>query len=301
MVLPMPKRSNHFQELIALLTQLFGDGAEVTESKELTDLVSGDKREVDVCIERNVAGHNTIISIECRDHARKQTVEWVEQARAKHDRLPTNLLVLVSSSGFTTRALTTAASYGIKAITPGQVTPEFVGEVVNAKATFLAEGVKLTVERRQLSFETSADKAPSSPPNIPSNLELCRADGTAVVTVEEFEKILLDRYKQQHGHKPAGQGNHVLEICEEPPMHNGEQLSVRFRIGGQTSTLPIKKYELFGTVAVEVQQLRLTQGEYDSIYYALADATVLEADVHFVFAETAAGTRRAAMKIKPPN
>jgi hypothetical protein len=45
------------------------------------------------------------VSIECRDRRRKQGVEWVEQMRGKHDRLPTNVLVLVSSSGFTRTAL----------------------------------------------------------------------------------------------------------------------------------------------------------------------------------------------------
>jgi Restriction endonuclease len=97
----------------------------------LTDLVSGEQREVDVCAERDVAGDKAIVSIECRDRRRKQGVKWVEQMRGKRDRLPTYVLVLVSSSGFTRTALALAESYGIKAITPRDVTPEFVGQIVN--------------------------------------------------------------------------------------------------------------------------------------------------------------------------
>jgi hypothetical protein len=67
--------------------------ATVTESAELTDLVTGDKREVDVCIETNAAGHPLIIGIECRDHTRKQTVTWIDEMHAKHSRLPTDHLV----------------------------------------------------------------------------------------------------------------------------------------------------------------------------------------------------------------
>lgn len=69
----------------------------------LTDRMSGGQREVDVVAEGTVAGHNVVISIEVRDHARPQGLEWIEQAHDKHSRLPTNLLVLVSSSGFTNR------------------------------------------------------------------------------------------------------------------------------------------------------------------------------------------------------
>ena len=78
-----------------------------------------------------VAGHQTIVCIECRDWKRRQTVEWVEQARTKFEDLGANVRVLVSSSGFTKTALAKAARHAIKTSTPGQITSEFVGKVVN--------------------------------------------------------------------------------------------------------------------------------------------------------------------------
>lgn len=284
----MPKRSNAFQNLIVVLTQMFGDDAKVTESKELIDLVSGEKREVDVVIERSVAGHETIISIECRDHQRKQTVEWVEQAHAKHERLPTNLLVLVSSSGFTSKALMKAKSFGIKAITPGQVTPKFVGQVVNAKARFLVRGLRLASTERLLSFATDASIAPSSPPVIHDGLELCLADGTTVTTAERYDRALLDRFHKEHSDTDSFSGE-AFEMCEEPPTHEGQPLHARYKVGKETVLLPILKYEISGTASVEFQELELTQGEYDSTYYALADAKLVDYDVHFVFAEKDGG------------
>lgn len=295
----MPKRSNVFQNLILVLTQMFGDNAKVTESKELIDLVSGEKREVDVVVETSVAGHDTIISIECRDHQRKQTVEWVEQAQAKHERLPTNLLVLVSSSGFTAKALVKAKSYGIKAITPGQVTPHFVGQIVNAKAKFLVRGLRLTSTERRLIFTTDPSIAPSTPPVISDGLELCLADGTAVTTAGKYDKALMDRFNKEHADIDSFEGQ-SFEICEEPPTHEGQPLHARYRFAEETVLLPISKYELSGTASVEFQELELTQGEYDSIYYALADARVVDHDVHFVFAEKDGGTPpRIAVKATP--
>jgi len=128
----MPKRSNEFQRLVAMLTMLKSDGATVHESVEVMEIASQERREVDVVAFGKVAGHQSAVFIECRDWKRPQDVQWVEQARTKFDDLAANVKILVSSSGFTKTALTKAARYGIKTITTGEVTPEFVGKVVNS-------------------------------------------------------------------------------------------------------------------------------------------------------------------------
>lgn len=102
----MPRRSNEFQHLVAMLTALSSDGAAVHESVELIEIASTETREVDVVAIGEVAGHQTVVCIECRDWKRPQTVEWVEQACTKFDDLGANVRVLVSSSGFTKPALT---------------------------------------------------------------------------------------------------------------------------------------------------------------------------------------------------
>lgn len=126
----MPPRSNDFQKLILALTQLLGGDAVVEESKMLADLVTGELTEVDVYAEGVLAGHTTRMSIECRDHQRKQGPGWVNEMRSKHEFLPTNLLILVSSSGFTDSALAKAASFGIKTITPTQADSDLAAEVL---------------------------------------------------------------------------------------------------------------------------------------------------------------------------
>ena len=113
----MPKRSNTFQRVILLTRTHLSDGATVTESKLLLDSVSGEEREVDICVEGQVGGEPIIVSIECRDHGRACDVKWIDEMKAKHERLPTNLLVLVSSSGFSKQAVNVAFSYGIKLLT----------------------------------------------------------------------------------------------------------------------------------------------------------------------------------------
>jgi hypothetical protein len=92
------------------------------------EIASKASREVDVVAVGKVAGHQSIVCIECRDWKRPQDVQWVEQARTKFDDLGANVRVLVSSSGFTKLALEKAARHNIKTITPGEVTTEFVGK-----------------------------------------------------------------------------------------------------------------------------------------------------------------------------
>lgn len=109
----MPKRSNEFQRLVFLVKQHVAEGASVTESRLLRDRITGTDREVDICIEATVGGHDVVVSLECQDRARPADVSWVEEMKAKHERLRTNALVLVSHSGFTPEAQAVARSYGI--------------------------------------------------------------------------------------------------------------------------------------------------------------------------------------------
>jgi hypothetical protein len=105
----MPKRTNKFQKEVLALASQVANGTGVEESSELTDLLTGGSREVDITVEGSLAGHKIRIGIEARAVRRAADLTWVEQMKAKHERLPTNLLVLVSRSGFTAEARRVAA------------------------------------------------------------------------------------------------------------------------------------------------------------------------------------------------
>jgi hypothetical protein len=103
----MPKRSNKFQTLIFQIQEHFKVDPEVTvtESKLLTHVVTGERREVDIVVESLVNGIPITIGFECISHKRKMGCEWVERMLKKHQHLPTNQLILVSESGFYRPAL----------------------------------------------------------------------------------------------------------------------------------------------------------------------------------------------------
>jgi hypothetical protein len=117
----MPKRTNDFQRLVYLVRVNLAAGATVTESKMLTDLVTKHQREVDVCIEGHVGGDPVMVCVECRDSRRVADFTWVNTMKGKHERLPTNALILASRRGFTPEAREVAASYGITTVSLEEV------------------------------------------------------------------------------------------------------------------------------------------------------------------------------------
>ena len=107
----MPKRSNPFQQLIRLFHEQLHAPHAVVESEMLLNRISGRRREVDVVIHLDIGGLKFITSVECRDRKRPASIGWVEEMYAKHQNLPTNKLILVSSSGFTEQAEIEAKRY----------------------------------------------------------------------------------------------------------------------------------------------------------------------------------------------
>lgn len=114
----MPKRSNQFQRLVALLHERLDKNWFVTESEMLTHNLTGEEREVDIVCRSKLGEHEVLISIECTDTKRKAGSPWVESMKSKHDFLPTSKLILWSGSGFTKPALEFAEKCSIETVTP---------------------------------------------------------------------------------------------------------------------------------------------------------------------------------------
>ena len=133
----MPRRSNEFQKLVYLVKRHVSASASVTESKMLIDRATLAEREVDVCIEDRIADHDITISIECRDRGRKADVGWVEEMKAKHERLPTSGLVLVSRNGFSAEASRVAQVNGIETLALEKVDEDSIARLLGDAVSLL--------------------------------------------------------------------------------------------------------------------------------------------------------------------
>jgi hypothetical protein len=143
----LPARTNEFQKIVYLVKYHFNDSAIVEESAMLSDLVTGKKREVDVCIHGDLAGHKVCISLECVEKSRKADVTWVEQMSAKHQRLPTNKLILYSKSGFTKDAYILANSCGIDTVSIEQVEEGYIAKLMGTPGKLVSFAFQLSPEK----------------------------------------------------------------------------------------------------------------------------------------------------------
>lgn len=153
----MPQRSNDFQKVIYLIKSQMAEGATVEESAMMTDSTTGERVEVDVVITGVLAGQPVVIGIECRDHRRPQGRPWVDEMWAKHSHLPTNVLVLVSSSGFYKNTERRAKVKNVELVTPGTLTPERVRAIGNRLADLEITATVWTLQPIIVQLESAAD------------------------------------------------------------------------------------------------------------------------------------------------
>lgn len=186
----MPRRSNEFQRLIFLINQQVAGGASVTESKMLVDRITGAEREVDICIEQQVAGHNIMVSVECRDHKRRAGVAWVETMKAKHERLATNALVLVSRAGFTKEARNLAERYGIRLLAFDEVSKETVGNLFGELSSVWSRSFTLSTSKATMRVE-QIDELPAENVIVSSDNIIFSEEGKEISTAREQIENLL--------------------------------------------------------------------------------------------------------------
>lgn len=292
----VPARSNDFQELITLLTQVLGAEA-ATPSQMLTDTVTGEPREVDICVTGKVAGHEVLIGIECRAWKTPQSVTWVEEMYGKHSHLPTSKLVLVSKSGFTKAALKFAEFHGIKAITPAEVTPGFVGEVVNNLTSVWAKRFDFTPEKLTLIFDppiTYEDGYVADRTEAFGALQIYRANGIAFCTAADYvhQRMQNVNLNQDSFRDATGVETHFTSVDEGIDV-GGEPLYIVSRENDQPPDTHhrITRAEITGKLRAFVTEVALTHGEYDGTPYSTGVEVLGDQTFHWVVTEGNEGPR----------
>jgi hypothetical protein len=111
----MPKRSNDFQELVAMIQRaLMPEGARITESR------LEDGREIDVLIESAVGPYDLRIAVEAKNETRKMDIAKFESYIGKYlaeGGVRVNKVVVVARNGFTPRVFDRAKQLDIELIT----------------------------------------------------------------------------------------------------------------------------------------------------------------------------------------
>ncbi|MFT4557435.1 MAG: hypothetical protein ACI92S_002804 [Planctomycetaceae bacterium] len=112
----MPRRTNPFQQLsTSIMANFYGSHFEVEESVLVKSETTGAIRELDIQIRHREDLRQSLL-VECRDHKRKQDVQWIDQLDGKARSLKFTHVIAVSSSGFSKTAAAEAKERGITAL-----------------------------------------------------------------------------------------------------------------------------------------------------------------------------------------
>jgi hypothetical protein len=295
----MPRRSNDFQKVVAIVKAHVAEGASVTESKLLTDLVSGEEREVDVCIEGELAGHVVCIGVEVRDKGRPAPVGWVEEMKTKHERLPTGPLVLVSSSGFTKGAVGKAKSYGIETIALGKLDDATAKRLFGTAPSLWVK--TFTIEITKVVVEVPADATlPEERAQLARDHAIHSPDGEFLEWMGTYvERVLhLPMFVQQFGAQ-AEEGHRFFTVrWDEPKASDGRPLCLK-KIDPERLR-PIKSVYVYGTCEVHVGEFPMKHGMLGDVRVSWGLGEIFEKEALLVGSETEEGNRAATLHIKGP-
>ncbi len=273
----------------------------------LRDLDSGNFREVDTCIESVTAGHPVIVSIECRAHKRPQTVSWVEEMRSKHLRLPTNVLVLVSSSGFTRSAIEKARQFGIATAVPGEIEPgRFGTEVVGKLDAIWMKSFTLTVGKVRLWVEESADRpAEIVVPFLDTSLFF--EDGDFAMSAQDLAQGFMSSVDLENDAMRDALGDEEFFTIGRDPAtaiepESGEAVDLYLKKEEPTGNYlrKITRIEITGPAEVTVAEIPLTHRELNGTGYSAGAAKLGDRAVLVVATETPSGETSLTARFDAP-
>lgn len=277
----MPKRTNAFQELVAIIHSKISSSGQVTESLLMRDSITSEMREVDVVIKSTVANYDVYISVECRDHNRPADVTWIESMAKKHESLATSVLVLWSRSGFTKQALVKAKA--LKIDTVSQKTANNADWAKLARS-FIGSHVQLV----KPGFTPFIDVKPLGRESLRlediTTLLFYDMQGNVVCSVTQILEVLQnsnDVRKTLLDHALIGLGDFYVEI--RPPIpwftdtSEGERVPV-LRVGVSVATV------------TEKLLLETSSAAFEGKVATLAAADALEGRIQFYVEESPDGS-----------
>lgn len=293
----MPKRSNDFQRLIYLVRLNLAEGATVTESKLLRDRRTRSLREVDVVVEGTVGGQPVRVCIECRDHRRMADVTWVEQMKAKHERLDTNALLLASRSGFTLEAQSVAKSYGIDTFTLEEPDETHLKERLGPRSAIWLRTVRITPDKVRVTVGEDDALPPEVVVTSPDNL-LHQHDGAELGSLRQLVDILLGSdVPRERLLRDATEEHKFFDIEWRPPTTDPAKTLFMKKLDPPMLRV-VHKVRVTGPCTVEIGRFDLRHGRVGNVEVAWGKAIVDGKDAIAVATKDSSGKHTLSINFK---
>lgn len=293
----MPRRTNEFQRLIAVIQSHLDSGSTVTESAMLEDLSTGTNREVDVVVSGEVGGHAVTVSIECRDRNRGPDVTWVDEMQTKHSRLSTNVLVLVSHTDFTPEAVRAARLYGIRCLVLNDVDPTAPDRLFPNVRSLWGKAWEISIERVEVSVGAFDDLPPErfrASPDTRLFLDDGAEFGFAAQLADALLRspLVIDKMFNEAGPEHA-----FLELAWDSPLAQEHRICVQ-----KLQPLVLRAIERFRVVAscrVTVDEFPLRHGVLAGVRVAWGTGTILGKPAMVVATGDRAESAKVTLQLLP--
>jgi len=151
----VPKRTNLFQDVVSIIHEHLAEGSTIERSAMLRNRLTGELREVDVVLRSKAGpGYQTVIAVEATSLSSGPVdVGWVEEMIAKHQNLPTKV-VLVSENSFSEQARKLAIAENMVPVAPEVMEHEDPAlEVLQSMRSLWPKTVSLTPVRAEVGVD----------------------------------------------------------------------------------------------------------------------------------------------------
>lgn len=279
----MPKRTNTFQQVVAVIHDHMADGATVEESAMVTPIRGGPPREVDVLVTSTVAGHEIRVAVEACRRTRRADTPWVESMIGKHQDLPTHRLVLYSDSGFSAPALSKAAEHDIAAISAEPLSnDELEKRVIGGLRsiwpkvlTLTPDSAKVWVRRPDgvVWFKAAPDLRLFFEDGNEFHFDLRRS------VIEKLRAQMLQVFEQIDVANISESMERNFQVVWKPfsVIIDGveRRLHARFEESDPPELHPIEIVETTGAAKIEVQQVELKHARLGQVLVAYGDVSLM--------------------------
>jgi hypothetical protein len=256
-------------------------------------------REVDVCIKGHVGSQPVTVCVECRDRRRVADVTWVDEMKAKHERLETNVLVLASRTGFTPEARDVAKSYGIETFTLEDVEKADFTALFGEAGSLWIKAVTVTADKVKVRVAATNGLPAETVVAIPTNL-IHASDGTVVGQVGELaEQLLRAQPVHNYFYKEGKEEHKWTEVVWEPESAEVERRLFLKKVEPEMLR-PIESVYIAGPCKVEICKFGLRHSKLGEVHVVWGRASVAGKDALAVATVEPSGKKMLSIKFSTP-
>jgi hypothetical protein len=222
--------------------------------------------------------------------------------KAKHDRLPTNALILASRSGFTPEALNEASSYGIPTFSLAEIDEADFPKLLGPTSSLWTKSVTVTAERVLIRVLPTSTLAAETVPVVPDNL-VYSSDGTELCRVSAVVEMLLKSSQAREYLLSEGKQDHVWFEMELKPVryHLDRPLFLK-KIEPETLR-EIESIQIKGPCKFQITEFALRRGKLDNVHLAWGKTEILGHNAMVVATKDTKGIEKLSITVagKPRN